>query len=185
MPLVLREELLFPYVDGARFMKWWSTGPLGDTMPYGPRLPVSTEQILHPDRYLAGDTPVALAFADSTDAVLHQDGLGEFGVRVLHAELLNHARASFDAPIGWNGDLYRIYRSDAGLALVWYSAWDAAGYADRFVGGTGALLADQPRPGYRGSVDRLTVGDVAVARIIIAPDGWEGWTTPPPVRVEP
>ncbi len=184
VPLALREQLLFPYVDGARFMEWWSTGALGDTMPYGPRLPVSTEQILHPTRYLAGDTPVALAFADSTDAVMYQDDLGEFGIRVLHAQLLNHARASFDAPIGWNGDLYRVYRSDAGPALVWYSAWDDAAHADRFVGGTGALLADLPRPEYRGSVDRLTVGDVAVAMIILAPADWEGWTVLPVIRVE-
>jgi len=26
VPLILREALLFPYLDGARFMEWWSAG---------------------------------------------------------------------------------------------------------------------------------------------------------------
>ena len=185
VPLALREELLFPYLDGARFMEWWSTGPLSDTMPYGPRMPISTEQILHPARYLAGDMPVELAFADSTDAVLYQDGLGEFEIRVLHAVLLDHSRASFDAPIGWNGDLFRVYRSDVGEALVWYAAWDDVRSADRFAGGTGGLLADLPRTGYRGVTDRLTMDDVALTRTIIAPASWEGWAVPPAIRIEP
>ena len=188
VPLVLREELLFPYLEGARFMEWWLTGPLADTLPFGPRMPVSTEQILHPSRYLSNDTPVELAFVDSTDTVLYQDGLGEFGIRVLHADLLSHARASFDAPIGWDGDLFRVYGSAAAPApapaLVWYSAWDSEVYADRFAGGTGKLLADQNRAGYRGAVDRLTDRDVAVVRVIIAPVDWEGWGSPPSARVQ-
>src|SRR5207253_396531 len=51
-PLVVREALIFPYLDGAEFMHWWATtGGHADTLPYGPRMPVSTEQILHPERY--------------------------------------------------------------------------------------------------------------------------------------
>ena len=62
-PLVVREALIFPYLDGAEFMHWWETKGPKDTLPYGPRMPVSTEQILHPDRYARGDMPVTLAFA--------------------------------------------------------------------------------------------------------------------------
>ena len=57
-PLIVRESLIFPYLAGAEFMHWWKTSPLRDTVPYGPRMPVSTEQILFPDRYLRGDRPV-------------------------------------------------------------------------------------------------------------------------------
>ena len=116
--------------------------------------------------------------------MLYQDGLGEFEIRVLHAQLLSHARASFDALIGWNGDLFRVYRSDEGPALAWYSAWDSETYADRFAGGTGRLLADQTRPGYRGSVERLSDRDVALVRVVIAPVDWDGWALPLGVEIQ-
>src|SRR4029079_16310799 len=41
-PLVVREALIFPYLDGAEFMWWWTTQGPKDTMPFGPRMPVST-----------------------------------------------------------------------------------------------------------------------------------------------
>src|SRR5215207_1902944 len=49
-PLVLREALIFPYLQGAEFMHWWKQGGRA-SMPYGARMPVSTEQVLHPERY--------------------------------------------------------------------------------------------------------------------------------------
>ena len=67
-PLVVREALIFPYLDGAEFMHWWETPGPKDTLPYGPRMPVSTEQILHPDRYARGDMPVPLALRRRTAA---------------------------------------------------------------------------------------------------------------------
>ena len=53
-PLVLRRALLFPYIDGAQFVGWWRTTHPPDSMPWGPHMPVSTEQVLHPDRYQRG-----------------------------------------------------------------------------------------------------------------------------------
>jgi hypothetical protein len=70
-PLVVREALIFPYLAGAQFMHWWETSPWQDSVPYGPRMPVSTEQILFPERYARGDVPLRLEFpADS--AVLYR-----------------------------------------------------------------------------------------------------------------
>ena len=43
-------------------------------LPYGPRMPVSTEQILHPDRYARGDVPVPIAFAGDSGAGIVYDG---------------------------------------------------------------------------------------------------------------
>ena len=183
IPLIIRESLLFPYLDGARFMAWWSSGPLADTMPYGPRMPVSTEQVLFPTRYLTGETPVPMSFADSSDAVMYQDGLGEFEIRVLHAQLTGQTKAHTNSPIGWNGDRYRVYRSPEGPALVWYTAWDATRSADRFAGGTGAMLAGLLRAGSRGSVESTVVDGVPLVRVIIAPTDWPAWDSPPTVVV--
>jgi len=183
IPLIIRESLLFPYLDGARFIAWWFNGPLADTMPYGPRMPVSTEQVLFPTRYLAGETPVPMSFADSSDAVMYQDGLGEFEIRVLHAQLTGQTRAHTNSPIGWNGDRYRVYRSPEGPALVWYTAWDDARSADRFAGGTGAMLAGLPRAGSRGAVESTVVDGVPLVRVILAPTDWPEWDSPPAVVV--
>ena len=85
-PLVVREALIFPYLAGAEFMHWWETSPFRDSVPYGPRMPVSTEQVLHPEHYARGDLPVSLSFPSAPD-VLYEDVLGESEVRVLMAQL--------------------------------------------------------------------------------------------------
>src|SRR5439155_977548 len=60
-PLWLRESLIFPYLGGAEFVRWFDHEYPGK-QPYGVLMPISTEQILHPARYVAGDRPDALAF---------------------------------------------------------------------------------------------------------------------------
>ena len=44
-PLVIQEELVFPYLAGADFMRWFESA-YPDTVPFGPRMPVSTT--VHP-----------------------------------------------------------------------------------------------------------------------------------------
>ena len=56
-PLVIREGLVFPYLAGADFVRWFMED-YPDTVPYGDRLPASTEHILHPERYREGDMPI-------------------------------------------------------------------------------------------------------------------------------
>ncbi len=48
-PLVLREALIFPYLGGADFVRWFGR-EFPDQVPYGDLLPRSTEQILRPER---------------------------------------------------------------------------------------------------------------------------------------
>ena len=35
-PLVIREQLLFPYLEGADFMMWWEASPFSDTLALRP-----------------------------------------------------------------------------------------------------------------------------------------------------
>ena len=135
-PLVVREALIFPYLDGAEFMHWWETAGPKDTLPYGPRMPVSTEQILHPDRYARGDAPVPLGFAADT-GVVHEDVLGENEIRVLLAALAGSDEVQTVVPIGWGGDRFRVYEAPGGPALVWYVVWDDQRSADRFLRAAG------------------------------------------------
>ncbi|HEX5385857.1 MAG TPA: hypothetical protein VFW66_04070 [Gemmatimonadales bacterium] len=178
-PLIVRETLLFPYLDGAEFMQWWGTSALKDTVPFGPRMPLSTEQIMHPDRYLAADRPVELNFTSGPKPT-YEDGLGEVEIRVLEARLggADTLIGGGDA-IGWGGDRYRLYDTPAGPALVWYAVWDDAGAADRFARGPAARLAANPRRGYRAAADRLDVSGRPGVRLIVAPAAWSGWADPP------
>ena len=83
-PAVLREGLLFPYLAGAEFMLWWGQSPFRDTLPYGPRMPRSTEQIMHPERYERGDRPIDVRFTDTVPGS-YEDVLGEFDIALAHA----------------------------------------------------------------------------------------------------
>jgi Zn-dependent peptidase ImmA (M78 family) len=182
-PLIIRETLLFPYLDGAEFMRWWSTSPLRDTVPYGPRMPVSTEQVLHPDRYLVHDAPVPVSFTGGP-APMYEDMLGELEIRVLQAQLRGgNAIVAGTGAIGWGGDRYRVYDTPRGPALVWYIAWDDARAGERFLAQTGARLRALARPGYRTTVDGFTLGDRSATRVVVAPAGWDGWAALPPVEL--
>ncbi len=101
-PLILKETLIFPYLGGADFVRWFGQEYPG-TMPYGSRLPQSTEQILDPERYKAGDAPVTLRFT-TTDGLVHDDGLGQFETQVFITELTGSESTAAAAARGWGGD---------------------------------------------------------------------------------
>jgi len=182
-PLVVREALIFPYLEGAEFMHWWADHGPRDTLPYGPRMPVSTEQILHPDRYARGDAPVTLAFA-ADSGVLYEDVLGESEIRVLLAVLAGSDDVQTVVPIGWGGDRFRVYDAPGGPALVWYVAWDDQRSADRFLQSAGPALRRTGRVGYRATLDALSIDGRPATRYVLAPVAWERWSGVPGVKVK-
>jgi hypothetical protein len=181
-PLALREELIFPYLNGAEFMRWWDSARAGVPLPTAATLPLSAEQILHPARYAAGDQPLPVRFADSATDLLYEDTLGELEIDVLATVLRGGGEVLTGTPIGWGGDRFRIYRSSDGPALVWYVAWDDAESAERFGRGTGARLEARQRAGYRTSVEPMRGTDRPTVRVVIAPTGWTGWQALPTIR---
>ena len=185
-PLWLRESLLAPYLYGAQFVNYWHASNFADTLPFGPRMPVSTEQILHFDRYAAGDRPVQLRFRDEADGGpgLAEDVVGELELQMLIAQLAGAASLGRPAPIGWGGDRYRLLKAPGGAALVWYLVWDDPESATAFRKGTGAALAARRLPGYRVAFDTLTLGGAPADRYVVAPDAWAGWQRLPEVEVE-
>jgi hypothetical protein len=185
-PRILRESIIFPYLAGADFLRWWYGSEHRDSQPYGSRMPVSTEQILHPHRYGKGDQPVALKFTADEPGVLYEDVMGEFEIRVLAADLSNAPAATEIAtPLayGWGGDRFRVYQAPAGPAMVWYIAWDDLGSRTRFLNTTGQRLESRRRLGYRMELTSLTIGDRPATRLVIAPNDWLGWKQIAPVRL--
>ena len=173
-PLVVRESLILPYLAGAEFMHWWKTSPLQDTVPYGPRMPVSTEQILFPERYLRGDVPVPLALPPSSE-VIHEDVLGESEIRVLMARLRGAREVRPGGPVGWAGDRYRVFPTPSGPALAWYVVWDDTRSAERFTWGYGGKLRSTTREGYRTVLESFELEGKPGTLFVLAPSAWDGW----------
>lgn len=179
-PLVVREGLIFPYVQGALFMRWWETqSGHADTVPFGALMPQSSEEILHPERYTASDVPLRVVI-DSVpgEKVLHEDGLGELEATLLGATLARE-EPTYEPPLGWAGDRYRVIDTADGPALLWYLVFDDAASAARFDAGTGALLRKQQRKGYRGEFTMTPVSGHPAARYVMAPARWTGWRVIP------
>ncbi len=175
-PLVLRESLIFPYLQGAEFMHWWETEGR-DSLPYGPRMPVSTEQVLHPARYGRGDAPVGLVFPPDS-AVVYEDVLGENEIRVILATLAGSDEVQTVVPIGWGGDRFRLYRAPEGEALVWYVVWDDERSGERFLR-SAAGLRNTSRREYRAALEQVRVGERPATRFVLAPAAWERWESLP------
>ncbi|RMF79085.1 MAG: hypothetical protein D6737_12685 [Chloroflexi bacterium] len=142
-PDILEEELLYPYEEGLVFTsRLYSEGGWPAVNNAFVELPVSTEQILHPERYLAGDEPQEISLAP-TQAALNDEWtlvwdrtLGEF-------YLTNYLKTQLPRPdaqaaaTGWGGDRYHIYHNATTNELAWVLrlSWDTT---DDFVEFTNA-----------------------------------------------
>jgi hypothetical protein len=181
-PLIVREALIFPYLAGAEFMHWWKDSGR-DSIPYGPRMPVSTEQVLFPERYARRDTPIALAFPPDT-GIVYEDVLGEGEIRVLLSQLAGWSEVKTRSPIGWGGDRYRVYATPTGPALVWYIVWDDSRSAERFIWGYGGKLRATARHGYRTVLENVELQGKPATRYVLAPDEWDGWGKVPKATLQ-
>jgi hypothetical protein len=139
-PLFLRQQLLFPYVDGFNFVRqmYQTRGgyPGVDQVYRNP--PDSTEQILHIDKYRGGEKPIAVKLADLSAGSLgpgwrsiKSNVLGELDLRLILEQLTDPARAARSAS-GWGGDRYQLLEKDGRQALVVKSVWDTENDARNF-----------------------------------------------------
>lgn len=173
-PLVIREGLIFSYLAGADFVRWFD-GRYRDTVPFGPRLPESTEQILHTDRYVERDRPVELE-VDPAGGALYDDNLGEFETRILLTELLGSEVTAAAGALGWEGDRYALYKAGSSeYALVWWSAWESERAAARFATLLGRGWAKRERPGRRSSIEQVEIDGLPGVVLVDGPDDWPGW----------
>jgi hypothetical protein len=120
-PPILRDQMVLPYVIGTPFTRaLWRKGGWELVKKAWAEPPASTEQILHPEKYWAGEAPLAVELGHAPrHAVLVQEGvLGEAYLRTLLGEG-NEAAAA-----GWGGDRYRVYDVAGKTLLVWRAKWD-------------------------------------------------------------
>ncbi len=139
-PPVLANSLLYPYTAGLAFAQtlYDQDGYAALNMAWA-NLPQSTEQILHPERYLAGDAPQLVTLPPLTDTLgagwllADEDVLGEFMLREYLSQQLNPQQVD-TAVTGWGGDRFAVYThtDDGSLALVLRLIWDTDEDATEF-----------------------------------------------------
>ncbi|MDW8344470.1 MAG: hypothetical protein RMM51_08250 [Verrucomicrobiae bacterium] len=150
-PAYLRELMLFPYQAGQRFvLALQMDGGLDALHRAFQQPPTSTEQILHPHKFLqARDEPVAVTVEVQPPLGwerIADNVLGEFGIRTKLAQALPLTEAS-DAAAGWGGDRYHVFERGVGgpLAVVWWSVWDDEKEAEEFAQAYRRYLEKQNR----------------------------------------
>jgi hypothetical protein len=196
LPGFLQAQLVFPYTGGQRFVAAlrdraggrWTLVDLAERA----RVPASTEQVLHPEKWIAVEPPLEVGV--DAGAVLG-DGwrraargvLGEFQTRELLADA--GGGGSADAAAGWGGDTYELWRrSGAGAgcaapcraraALVarwrWDTPADERAFATKLRQWVRDGLGAEPRAGGASGIDgghvAVDVRDGAVT-LAMAPSG--------------
>ncbi|HEU4395310.1 MAG TPA: hypothetical protein VFS92_07065 [Planctomycetota bacterium] len=165
--------------------------------------PMSTEQILHPEKYLgARDLPRQVALPDAAGSLgegwrqLIQDSYGEFTLGlVLNASLLPNVFetqvASVATPAGhvlfrgdtgkavtgWDADRFALYESKDGQhCLAWVTAWDSPADAAEFAEVYGKVVVRKYGTMVKGEDGKSTRQPPASAAFEHA--GWSGtrWT---------
>jgi hypothetical protein len=160
MPAMLKDSLTFPYTSGLQFINQakasggWAAV---DALYADP--PASTEQVLHPDKYAARETPVKVAFPKDLAkrlgngwSVDYEDTLGEFQLSEwLSAAGKVPAGVAATAAAGWGGDRVALVRNGERNGAVIDTRWDSPQDAAEFaaaaqtaldaVGGSHALIA--------------------------------------------
>jgi hypothetical protein len=152
-PSILRATSIFPYQDGlALAMRLVAEGGFARVDSAYANPPDSTEQVLHPEKYLADEKPIDVAFPG--DGLLQglgkgwtveaQDTLGELFLRTWIASAGQSASGvATSAAAGWGGDRVGVLRGpgDAG-AIVLVSTWDTAADAGEFADAAARACGD-------------------------------------------
>ena len=144
-PEVIQKTLLFPYQAGAAFVASVQQTP-GIWRPVNEiysRPPVSTEQILHPTKYKAGEEPIPVSLPAGASLIeedwelVMEDVFGEFLLRTYLETGLARPQ-SIRAASGWGGDRFRLLKDDSGgralaAVFVWDTAIDAGGFFEAYI----------------------------------------------------
>ncbi|WZO99665.1 hypothetical protein EP7_001276 [Isosphaeraceae bacterium EP7] len=163
-PPVLIESLVFPYLRGLVFVskltndKGWEGIDEAYKNP-----PLSTEQILHPEKYQAKPDVPTLIDLGTLDAGPDWKELGRNVVGEMQTSVLLNKHGGKKAAAGWDGDRYAVFEKPGGkLGLVWALTWDTEEDAKEFAQGYARFQAtkmnadaetpDQPADALRRSV---------------------------------
>jgi len=139
IPDILTRELLFPYEAGLTFVSTvWSDGGWEAVNAAYTTPPTTSEQIIHPQKFLDGEGAIAVDLGDATPGeswmLVWDTTLGQFYLREHLRTVTEFDTAAARASIGWGGDALRVWRADdGGRAFALRLAFDTPADLDEFV----------------------------------------------------
>jgi hypothetical protein len=156
MPPIVKDPLLFLYTEGLQLtLGLFQSGGWTAVDHALQSPPLSSEQVLHPEKYASGEPPVAVALpADLATKVgagwtlALQDTLGELELRIWLQSSTASASQADQAAAGWGGDRVGYLTGPGGqdAAVIW-TAWDSTTDAAEFLDAAGRLVAGATSPG--------------------------------------
>src|SRR3954447_11425324 len=140
LPPFLQAQLLFPYTGGMAFVQAlvrraggrWTLVNLADRT----RPPDSTEQVLHPEKYLRVEQPLPVSLGVHLGAGWRRSASGVWG------EWATSQLVGEKAAAGWGGDRYELWQRPGGDVLAMRWRWDTRRDAREFL----AAARDRLRP---------------------------------------
>jgi hypothetical protein len=154
-PRALQKSLLFPYEEGSAWaMQLYKRGGWEMVSQAFAKLPQSSEQILHAEKYFSYEAPEKLALPDFKSVLgpawkkLEYDVNGEWGYFLILDEFLKDATESKQASAGWGGDRFALYETGKpGQVFVaqltaWDTPLDAREFFDAYVKRTAKRYPD-------------------------------------------
>ena len=142
-PDVVFKTVLFPQREGANFVSalYGEDAWEGVNEAYG-NPPISTEQVLHPEKYFAGEEPQRTLIPNIAARLgkgwvqISSDTMGEFLLRTYLEEHLDPIQAATAAE-GWGGDRYSLLTGPEGervllMMIAWDSFQDSAEFFDAY-----------------------------------------------------
>jgi len=172
-PDIVKYQLLMPYLEGMKFsqaivkQKKWKG--LNQVLT---RKPLSSEQILHPQKYLGQEKPQAVftAYRPARGERVHSGVVGEYYLNVL----LKNGPEIADVASGWGGDLFTLYRDGDNRLLLWEAHWDSDGDCARFSADFRRFLENKFRVAFQdgqGGGRRFSAGNSAAGYFFLLRDG--------------
>ena len=140
-PRALRESLLFPYEEGSAWAtQLYKRGGWEMVSQAFTKLPQSSEQILHADKYFAYEAPQKLTLPEFKAVLgptwkrIDSDVNGEWGCYLILEEFLNNPSESKQASAGWGGDRFALYETGKPdeFFIAQLTAWDTPADAREF-----------------------------------------------------
>ena len=139
-PMVIQETLLFPYINGADFIRRFHGHYRKGRLPFD-SMPVSTEQVMHDTAYFGKprDEPSTIELP-AIPGMVSQNDFGEFGARLYVYKHTGDQDLSIRASNGWDGDRYALVKTPAGNAFVWVTVWDTPNDGAEFMSAIDAVM---------------------------------------------
>ncbi|MCJ7695127.1 MAG: hypothetical protein MUO40_06835 [Anaerolineaceae bacterium] len=144
-PGYMQQDFMFPYDKGQAFVETlYGDGGFSAIDAAYSNVPLSTEQILHPEKY-PGDKPIPVDLPDLSSALgvnwveIERNVMGEWYTYLIlahgvDADIRLDDKTAKPATEGWGGDTYLVYQNEKSgeIVFVMVSVWDTPRDLDQF-----------------------------------------------------